>query len=285
MRALQPVLALLTASTLLVLTAAHADRQTTDALPERGDVTVQGTVGEVWGHRFVLEDEAGSVLVEIAPRWYHDFRVETGESLRVDGRIQDDAIAAYRVHRDGQTVEVRPEDGPPPWARGRRSSPEAEEPETRPRTERERETPDTASRRDSMGAPHRGLTPEQIELALELALEYGFVAFKEIEKEGRNEVEVEGWLDDEWEAEVDFDLATGRILKEERERSRPPGNALSADDLRQLLRVARDAGMVSFDEIELENGYAEVEGWDADGREMEIDIELPGFRVLEVEYD
>lgn len=277
------------AAALGTATARSDDPTPVAELPASGDVTVRGTVEEVWDRRFALHDETGSVLVELAPAWYHDFTVEEGEELIVDGEIDSRTLAAYRVHRaDGDTVEIRPEDGPAPWAgRGPREgqarpgthSPEGGDPrDERPARATEGEPPS-----HDLAAP--GLTAETVEALIEAALDYGFVAFDEIEREGPREAEVEGWLEDGWKVEVDFDLRDFRTLSESRERSDEAPGGLSADDIRRALRIALEQGVHWVDEIELENGYVEIEGWSRDGREIEVEITIPGFRIKDIDWD
>lgn len=47
----------------------------------------------------------------------------------------------------------------------------------------------------------------------------------------------------------------------------------------------RAAGMTRIDEVERDDGRLEVEGWDAEGREIEVHMDLRGQRVLHVDRD
>lgn len=126
---------------------------------------------------------------------------------------------------------------------------------------------------------------EQIEKVLVMAERHGFLAFREIESKDRGRVEIDGWHDDEWYAEAEFDLADGRLRKEERER-RSGGSRLSADDVRMAVAVAAREGMTHFHEIEISrSGIIEVEGRDAAGRELEVRIRQSDQEPVRVELD
>lgn len=53
----------------------------------------------------------------------------------------------------------------------------------------------------------------------------------------------------------------------------------------QAMQIARDEGMVTVEEIDREGSYWEVEGRDAQGREIEVKIDIASGRVLKVERD
>lgn len=83
-------------------------------------VEIEGAVTEVFGNRFVLRDDTGAVLVTSGPRWHRRLDVTPGETLRVAGEPGEDDFDAFRIFRaDGEVIEIRPVDGPPPWAGGR----------------------------------------------------------------------------------------------------------------------------------------------------------------------
>jgi uncharacterized membrane protein YkoI len=63
---------------------------------------------------------------------------------------------------------------------------------------------------------------------------------------------------------------------------RPDRPAISMDEAR---RIANDNGMVRIEEIELDDGRWEIEGRDAAGAEIEIDLSAADGTVLKMERD
>lgn len=53
----------------------------------------------------------------------------------------------------------------------------------------------------------------------------------------------------------------------------------------EAIRIARGAGVASVEEVECDDGRWEVEGRDARGREIEVDIDARTGRVIKVERD
>ena len=114
--------------------------------------------------------------------------------------------------------------------------------------------------------------------------EFGFQTYEEIEVKRSDRVEVEGWLGDEWQAEVSFDLASGESLKEERKRRDDGAWGLSEAEVRDAMALAVAEGMTEFGELQVDrDGRVEIEGVDADGRELEV--RSRGGELLEVEHD
>ncbi|MCL7941721.1 PepSY domain-containing protein [Halomonas sp. ATCH28] len=130
------------------------------------------------------------------------------------------------------------------------------------------------------------LAMERLDGVLEHATAFGFTHFEEIEAKSGNSVEVEGWLDDEWYADARLSLDSGESLKEERKRLITGAWGMREDDVRQAFDVAISEGMIEFEEINIdEAGKIEIEGRDADGREIEITTRLGESGVIEVEHD
>jgi hypothetical protein len=94
---------------------ATADTPIRDLRAERG-LRVTGTVAQVFGNYFVLEDGSGALLVDTGPAWYRRHRFEPGETLTVVGELDGDAFEAFRVIRGESVLDIRPPQGPPPWA-------------------------------------------------------------------------------------------------------------------------------------------------------------------------
>ncbi|MFN6953966.1 MAG: PepSY domain-containing protein [Acetobacteraceae bacterium] len=53
----------------------------------------------------------------------------------------------------------------------------------------------------------------------------------------------------------------------------------------RAIEIARRAGMVRVTEVECDDGAWEIEGRDARGREMEVEIDPRTGRILDIEYD
>lgn len=128
------------------------------------------------------------------------------------------------------------------------------------------------------------LATERLDEVLAQAGDFGFQTFDEIEVKRDDRVEVEGWLDDEWQAEVSFDLASGESLKEERKKREGGAWGLSEAEVRDAMALAVAEGLVEFEELQAErDGRIDIEGYDADERELEVKIR--DGEVLEVERD
>lgn len=53
----------------------------------------------------------------------------------------------------------------------------------------------------------------------------------------------------------------------------------------RAIQIARGAGMTRVEEVECDDGTWEIEGRDARGREMEVEIDPRTGRILDIEYD
>ncbi|MCA1772107.1 MAG: PepSY domain-containing protein [Halomonas sp.] len=130
------------------------------------------------------------------------------------------------------------------------------------------------------------LAMDRIDDVLTHANDYGFTHFEEVSIKSRGRAEVEGWLDDEWYADVDFSLDDGETLEEKRERLITGAWGMSEDDIRGALDVASQEGMVEFEDIDIdESGMIEIEGRDENDREIEISLRQGTEQVSEVERD
>ncbi|MGE4533590.1 PepSY domain-containing protein [Halomonas sp.] len=128
------------------------------------------------------------------------------------------------------------------------------------------------------------LATERLDEVLAQAGNFGFQTFDEIEVKRADRVEVEGWLDDQWQAEVSFDLASGESLKEERRKRDGGAWGLSEAEVRDAMALAVAEGLVAFEELQVDrDGRVDIEGYDADGRELEV--KSRDGEVLEVEHD
>jgi Bacterial OB fold (BOF) protein len=119
----------ISALTIPVLAQAQTTRIEELQQRERG-TTVSGEVLSVVGNDFVLSDGTGEIIVDAGPTWWHNIDVEPGEQVTVTGEVskKSNELDAFSITRsDGSTIDIRPADGPPPWAgsrhRGRESAP------------------------------------------------------------------------------------------------------------------------------------------------------------------
>jgi hypothetical protein len=55
-----------------------------------------------------------------------------------------------------------------------------------------------------------------------------------------------------------------------------PAAAQNRIEIEDAIRIARENGIVAFREVERDDGRWEVEGRDAEGRKLELDIDAPG---------
>jgi uncharacterized membrane protein YkoI len=53
----------------------------------------------------------------------------------------------------------------------------------------------------------------------------------------------------------------------------------------QAIEIARQQGLVTVEEVDRDDGKWEVEGKDASGREIEVDIDARSGKVVKVERD
>jgi hypothetical protein len=72
----------------------------------------------------------------------------------------------------------------------------------------------------------------------------------------------------------------------------PAGPALADDDdcrgpvtAGRAIDIAWTVGLIRVEEVECDDGKWEIEGRDARGREMEVEIDPRTGRVLDIEYD
>ncbi|MGO7216032.1 hypothetical protein ACC817_34720 [Rhizobium ruizarguesonis] len=84
------------------------------AMPASSLVTIKGKVAEIYGNKFVLQDESGKALVETGRAGEGGALVTKDEAVTVQGRFDDGFVhASYLVRQDGRTEALRPPKGPP----------------------------------------------------------------------------------------------------------------------------------------------------------------------------
>ncbi|TBA90785.1 hypothetical protein ELH50_14130 [Rhizobium ruizarguesonis] len=77
-------------------------------------ITIKGKVAEIYGNKFVLQDESGKALVETGRAGEDEDLVAKDEAVTVQGRFDDGFVhASYLVRQDGRTEALRPPKGPP----------------------------------------------------------------------------------------------------------------------------------------------------------------------------
>lgn len=82
--------------------------------------TITGRVTSVVGNDFIVEDGSGQIIVDAGPRWWQQINVSSGEQVTVVGELgrggEFDAFSITRAN--GSVIQIRPAQGPPPWAGG-----------------------------------------------------------------------------------------------------------------------------------------------------------------------
>ncbi|MFA9460426.1 hypothetical protein [Thiohalorhabdus methylotrophus] len=117
---------------------------------------------------------------------------------------------------------------------------------------------------------HAAGSMEDLDRNLASAQEYGITQFTELDFEDNGAVEVEGWLDDQWHAEVRIENS-GEVGHEEREKRVDGPWGMTAEQVRQLAEKATQKGVTKLEEIQMTpNGYVEVEGDDDRGEELDL---------------
>ncbi|MBX4863423.1 hypothetical protein G9X64_16490 [Rhizobium sophorae] len=84
------------------------------AMPASSLITIKGKVAEIYGNKFILQDESGKALVETGRAGEGGALVSRDEAVTVQGRFDDGFVrASYLVRQDGRTEALRPPKGPP----------------------------------------------------------------------------------------------------------------------------------------------------------------------------
>lgn len=90
----------------MLLTPVAIDKMQADYV-----VAVKGSVAEIFGNKFILQDDTGRALVELGPQGEDGAAVVKGEQVLVQGRFERGFIVAQLVsHADGRNQAF----GPPP---------------------------------------------------------------------------------------------------------------------------------------------------------------------------
>jgi hypothetical protein len=84
------------------------------SMPDWSLVTVKGKVSEVFGNKFIVQDDSGRALVETGPAGDDGKLVALNESVSVQGRFERGFLhATYIVRQDGSVEALGPAGGPP----------------------------------------------------------------------------------------------------------------------------------------------------------------------------
>ncbi|WP_370643887.1 hypothetical protein [Shinella sp. NM-101] len=84
------------------------------AMTDSSLVTVKGKVTEVFGNKFIVQDDSGRALVETGPSGINAKTVTADETVSVQGRFEDGFLhASYIVRQDGSIEALGPAVGPP----------------------------------------------------------------------------------------------------------------------------------------------------------------------------
>ncbi|MEL6059403.1 MULTISPECIES: DNA-binding protein [unclassified Methylobacterium] len=94
------------------------------ALAPSGATAIRGTVAEIFGNKFVVQDPTGRALVETGREGEDGTLVAKGEAVTVQGRFETGFLhASVLTHGDGRTILLGPAGGPPmgslDWAKDR----------------------------------------------------------------------------------------------------------------------------------------------------------------------
>jgi uncharacterized protein YdeI (BOF family) len=85
------------------------------AMQDGTPVAVKGNVAEIFGNKFIVQDDSGRALVDLGPRGESGDAVAKDETVTVQGRFDRGAIHAQIVsHADGRSEAFGPPRPPHP---------------------------------------------------------------------------------------------------------------------------------------------------------------------------
>lgn len=77
-------------------------------------VTLKGKVAEIFGNKFIVQDDSGRALVDTGPEGENGKAAKVDEAISVQGRFDDGVLhASYIVRQDGTIEALGPAGGPP----------------------------------------------------------------------------------------------------------------------------------------------------------------------------
>ena len=84
------------------------------AMADDSLVTIKGKVAEIFGNKFIVQDDSGRALVETGPQGEGGKLVASSELVTIQGRFDDGFLhGSYIVHEDGRTEALGPAGKPP----------------------------------------------------------------------------------------------------------------------------------------------------------------------------
>jgi len=87
------------------------------ALHEGSAIALKGQVAEIFGNKFILQDDSGRALVDTGPEGEGGMLVAPSDPIIVQGRFEDGFVRAAAIsHSDGRNDILGPP-GPPPHHR------------------------------------------------------------------------------------------------------------------------------------------------------------------------
>ncbi|NDJ23474.1 DNA-binding protein [Nostoc sp. B(2019)] len=106
-------------------TLAQGQTRIGDLQQRTNGTTVSGKVTQIVGNDFIIDDGTGQLVVDAGPRWWRELNVKSGEQITVTGELgRGGELDAFSITRaDGSVINIRPPQGPPPWAGGPNRAP------------------------------------------------------------------------------------------------------------------------------------------------------------------
>ena len=91
-------------------------------LQRNEELTISGEIRSVVRNEFILDDGTGQVIVDAGPHWYHQLDLREEERVMVVGEYEGYDFDAFTITREnGEILQIRPAESPPPWSGGRRN--------------------------------------------------------------------------------------------------------------------------------------------------------------------
>ncbi len=89
-------------------------------LQRPSSITISGRVESMADNDFVLDDGTGQIIVHAGPRRWREINLTQGEQVTITGELSKSGkFDAFNIRRaNGSVIEIRPPEGPPPWAGG-----------------------------------------------------------------------------------------------------------------------------------------------------------------------
>jgi hypothetical protein len=75
-------------------------------MPDHSIATISGTITHVFGHRFVVETNAGAVLADLTPKGLDQHTPRVGETVSLTGEKKPSELKVLRLTAGGKTVTI-----------------------------------------------------------------------------------------------------------------------------------------------------------------------------------